>query len=289
MVVESGARLPLFPVPACRCEKCLQEPGGRPAVVRLSPQRRQQGRRRRPAQWELMELCQDCPPPPDFMLLPPPPPPPPLQELCHYQGDCSHHPVVSNLNTSSSILHAVTLVTITSITIILVLVVSCVILLRYVSFSFIPPLMMESDVDCSIFRNRRKKSEEKQQKADLYRQVNCATLGRDVKIQELNLADYNYYISDRDSVGDHIYEVIDDCYEVIRPPAASANCSCSSEREAGNGNVYIRKPQHFHPTDGPIVTVRFDQVNSVRDWQQRHSQQRHFNSLKTFKTERTFT
>ena len=113
---------------------------------------------------------------------------------------------------------------------------------------------------------------------------------QDMTIQELNLANYNYYISDRDSVGDHIYEVIDDSYEVIRPPGVPGNRSSSGEySREGNGNVYIRKPQHFHHTDGPIVTVRFDQVNSVTDWQQRNSQQRHFNSLKTFKTERTFT
>ena len=75
--------------------------------------------------------CDDCSPPPDFMLVPPPPPPPHLQELCHYQGDCSHHPVIDTLHTNSSIVHVISLVTITTATIILVLAVSCIILLRY--------------------------------------------------------------------------------------------------------------------------------------------------------------
>ena len=111
-------------------------------------------------------------------------------------------------------------------------------------------------------------------------------------IQELNLANYNYYISDRDSVGDHIYEVIDESYEVIRPPGVSENCSCSGEySQPGNGNVYIRKPQHFNNTNHPMVAITFDKLSSVKDLQQsdtRNSQQRHFNSLKTFKTERRF-
>ena len=79
--------------------------------------------------------CDDCsPPPPDFMLVPPPPPPPPpphLQELCHYQGDCSHHPVIDTLHTNSSIVHVISLVTVTTLTIVMVVVVSCFILLRY--------------------------------------------------------------------------------------------------------------------------------------------------------------
>ena len=62
--------------------------------------------------------------------MPPPPPPPNLQELCHYQGDCSHHPVIDTLHTNSSIVHVIT-ITITTITIILVVAVSCIILLRY--------------------------------------------------------------------------------------------------------------------------------------------------------------
>ena len=77
--------------------------------------------------WEDCEDCDDWGPP-DFMLVPPPPPP--FQELCHYQGDCSHHPVINSLQSNSSIIHAVSLVTITSITIISVLVVCCVIVVR---------------------------------------------------------------------------------------------------------------------------------------------------------------
>ena len=114
-----------------------------------------------------------------------------------------------------------------------------------------------------------------------------------MSIQELNLANYNYYISDRDSVGDHIYEVIDDSYEVIRPPGDSGNCSCGGEYSpAGNGNVYIRKPQHFNTTSHPIVAITFDKLSSVKDWQQSklsNRQARQFNSLKTFKTEGKFT
>ena len=114
-----------------------------------------------------------------------------------------------------------------------------------------------------------------------------------MSIQELNLANYNYYISDRDSVGDHIYEVIDDSYEVIRPPGDSGNCSCGGEySQAGNGNVYIRKPQHFNTTSHPIVAITFDKLSSVKDWQQSklsNRQARQFNSLKTFKTEGKFT
>ena len=131
---------------------------------------------------------------------------------------------------------------------------------------------------------------DKQQSDDLYKQVNCTTLSPDMKVQELNLANYNYYISDGDSVGDHIYEVIDDCYEVIRaPPGAPGNCSCSGEtgdlRQTGNGNVYIRKPEHFSNTNYPIVTIRFDRL----DWQEQcDSHQRHFNSLKAVKTQRKF-
>ena len=127
----------------------------------------------------------------------------------------------------------------------------------------------------------------------MYKQVTGTTFGRDMTRQELNLAHYNYYISDGDSVGDHIYEVIDDSYEVIRPPGLSGNSSCSGEySEPGNGNVYIRKPQHFSNTSQPIVAITFDKLSSVKDWQQRNirnSQQRHFNSLKTFKTERRFS
>ena len=114
-----------------------------------------------------------------------------------------------------------------------------------------------------------------------------------MSIQELNLANYNYYISDRDSVGDHIYEVIDDSYEVIRPPEVPGNCSCSGDfSPTGNGNVYIRKPQHFNNTNHPIVAITFDKLSSVKDWQESdrsNSQHRQFNSLKTFKTERKFT
>ena len=229
--------------------------------------------------------CQDCPPPPpqDFMLFPPPPPP--LQELCHYQGDCSHHPVISNLHSDSSIINAIVLVIITSLTVSLVIVVSCIIILRYNPFSLNFTFeFLTSDFIC---KNRRRKSVKKQETADLYKQVNCGTLSRDVKIQELNLANYNYYISDRDSVGDHIYEVIDDCYEAIGPPLASAPCSCMSGYQAPSGNVYIRKPQHFNDTNNPLVSVRFD---SDEDWQvQRDNHQRHFNSVKTFKTQRKFT
>ena len=142
-------------------------------------------------------------------------------------------------------------------------------------------------------RNHRRKSIENQQNGDdIYKQVNTTTFGRDMTMQELSLANYNYYISDRDSVGDHIYEVIDDSYEVIGSPGVSGNCSCSAEySEEGNGNVYIRKPQHFSTTNSPIVAITFDKLSSVKDWQQtdsRTSQQRHFNSLKTFKTERRF-
>ena len=125
----------------------------------------------------------------------------------------------------------------------------------------------------------------------MYKQVTGTTFGRDMTIQELNVgANYNYYISDGDSVGDHIYEVIDDCYEVIRaPPGAPGNCSCSGEtgdlRQTGNGNVYIRKPEHFSNTNYPIVTIRFDRL----DWQEQcDSHQRHFNSLKAVKTQRKF-
>ena len=130
----------------------------------------------------------------------------------------------------------------------------------------------------------------------MYKQVNSTTFGQDMTIQELNLANYNYYISDRDSVGDqcdHIYEVIDDSYEVIRPPGVPGNRSSSGEySREGNGNVYIRKPQHFNNINHPIVAITFDKLSSVKEWQQsdsRNSQQRHFNSLKTFKTERKFS
>ena len=129
----------------------------------------------------------------------------------------------------------------------------------------------------------------------MYKQVTGTTFGRDMAIQELNVgANYNYYISDGESVGDHIYEVIDDNYEVIRPPGGpGGNCSCAGDyREAGNGNVYVRKPQHFNNTSHAIVAITFDKSSSVKDWQQsdsRNTQQRHFNSLKTFKTsERKF-
>ena len=57
------------------------------------------------------------------MLIPPPPPPPHLQELCHYQGDCSHHPVISNIVSNNSIIHVISLVTITSLTIVVVFIV----------------------------------------------------------------------------------------------------------------------------------------------------------------------
>ena len=77
--------------------------------------------------------CEDCPPPPDFMVLPPPPPPPQLPDLCHYQGDCAHHPVLSSLASASGapdIMHVVSLAAVTSLTIILVFTVSCVIVYR---------------------------------------------------------------------------------------------------------------------------------------------------------------
>ena len=157
-------------------------------------------------------------------------------------------------------------------------------------------------ISCDVFcyqpgficRNHRRKSVENQQNADdKYKQVNSTTFGRDLTIQELNLANYNYYISDRDSVADHIYEVIDDSYEVIRPPEVPGNCSCSGDfSPTGNGNVYIRKPQHFNNTNHPIVAITFDKLSSVKDWQESdrsNSQHRQFNSLKTFKTERKFT
>ena len=74
--------------------------------------------------------CEGCPP--DFMALPPPPPPPPLPDLCHYQGDCAHHPVISLASASGApdIMHVVSLAAVTSLTIILVFTVSCVIVYR---------------------------------------------------------------------------------------------------------------------------------------------------------------
>ena len=68
--------------------------------------------------------------PPPLFSLPPPPPPPWLPELCHYAGDCAAQPAISSLLASSSVLHVVSLVTITALTIVLVFAVSCIIVYR---------------------------------------------------------------------------------------------------------------------------------------------------------------
>ena len=67
------------------------------------------------------------------MLIPPPPPPPHLQDLCHYEGDCSHQPVISDVVSGvDSVMHIISLILITSLTIIIVFTVSCIIVYRYV-------------------------------------------------------------------------------------------------------------------------------------------------------------
>ena len=73
--------------------------------------------------------CDSCPPP-DYMMMPPPPPPPHLQELCHYEGDCGHHPIISNIISGNDFIHIISLILITSLTIIIVFSVSCIIVYR---------------------------------------------------------------------------------------------------------------------------------------------------------------
>ena len=81
------------------------------------------------------------------MLLPPPPPPAHLPDLCHYQGDCAHHPVISSLSSvpgAPDFIHVVSLAAVTSLTIILVFTVSCIIVYRWVE------LVSLSSVICNM-------------------------------------------------------------------------------------------------------------------------------------------
>ena len=104
---------------------------------------------------------------------------------------------------------------------------------------------------------------------DAYKQVSLPQLPRG-DIRGPSLASYNYYTGDRrDSVGEHIYEVIDDTlYDVIKP----GPCQC------------VRGPRG--PGGGDLVRISLDMSSSAELTSDNYSNTRQFNSLKSFKSHR---
>ena len=160
-----------------------------------------------------------------------------------------------------------------------------------------------------IFRSGlRRKSTDRPSSDEAYKQVNGSTLGPDIKPHELHHPsfNYNYYISDRDSISEHIYEVIDD--EVVkqkhpeRPPVqcrCSVQCQSPQMNNKRGSNVYYQSSSgNFNAhrnylrgdlVDNSLVTINLDKFHTINPMQS-ENYCRQFNSLKTFKTskKRTF-
>ena len=108
---------------------------------------------------------------------------------------------------------------------------------------------------------------------------------------------YNYYISDRDSVSEHIYEVIDDTYDVIKhstAPVGNSTTHCRGNNTSvstRNSNVYYHGSCNSAGVSGDpvlnnLVTIKLDKLNTIKSMQN-ENYYRQFNSLKTFRTHRT--
>ena len=200
--------------------------------------------------------------PPDFMLIPPPPPPPHLQDLCHYEGDCSHQPVISDVVSGvDSVMHIISLILITSLTIIIVFAVSCIIVYRYVI------TVSKLFLHWKYFRSQRRKNSASPSPEDLYREVNSySTTLRDGSRGHQSDSHFNYYVTD--SAGEHIYEVIDD--ECCDHKTQVYHVSSHSD------HGHVSPPQS-------LVRIKFDQLQCPV----KQDNYRHFNSLKTFRTHKT--
>ena len=133
---------------------------------------------------------------------------------------------------------------------------------------------------------------------DVYKEVNYSTSALDIRVGPPH---YNYYISDTDSVGDHIYEVIDDNYDsVIQKNQAiishTTYCRCSDSsnvsevkynrnncRQSRRSNVYMSQIAgqcHSVPSND-LVSIKLDKFDTIIHPENYYRQ---FNSLKTFKT-----
>ena len=155
------------------------------------------------------------------------------------------------------------------------------------------------------FRNRHKTKSGSHPRStdDVYKEVNYSTSARDIRAGPPH---YNYYISDTDSVGDHIYEVIDDNYEsVIQKHLPTTYCRCSDSsynsevkyprnncRTSRSSNVYMSQlPGQCQAMAQPgsmpsnLVTIKLDKFNTIKTIHP-ENYYRQFNSLKTFKTHR---
>ena len=134
---------------------------------------------------------------------------------------------------------------------------------------------------------------------DVYKDVNYSTSALDIRVGPPH---FNYYISDTDSVGDHIYEVVDDNYDSViqknHPHRTYCRCSDSSNsnvsevkytrnncRQSRRSNVYMSQLAgqcHSVPSND-LVSIKLDKFDTNIHPENYYRQ---FNSLKTFKTHR---
>merc|ERR1712106_1297681 len=77
-------------------------------------------------------LCDDSCLPPPVMLVPPPPPPPWMEEIpdCSSHGDCGNYPVISSINSATSIFHMTSVIIVVGITSFILFAISVVLLWR---------------------------------------------------------------------------------------------------------------------------------------------------------------